>query len=347
MTRPRPSVSSPSEYDAYFHQAQAFADRFATYEGVAGVLLTGGVARGYADHFSELDLVIYLTLPHFEDWTRRGLAPSPEGDSCMDGWHVDFDYLCYEDESEAEWEHIKRWDRSYAVVLYDPEGVMQEMLTRKAVLTKEEKQRLVSRHLVLYGEYFCNVVVPSWLHRGDLLAAHHCLNVALSSLIKAVFLTNDELIPFEKWTLNFSYTLDWMPPNWRGRIEEALLVREVSPADVERRCALLRDLFAECREKLLGPKTDGLDTIEGRKLEILRAVRECGAVPTAEFDRRFGLRRAVQSPLFHLLQWETRQDQEWLVFDEERLREYASRDFEGFLEWDQALLRVLAEEIEE
>ena len=86
----------------------------------------------------------------------------------------------------------------------------------------------------------------------------------------------------------------------------------------------------------------GWDIIEARKLEILRHLRAQGAVPAAEFDQRFGLRRAIQSPLFHLLRRETREGQEWLVFDEERLREYAARDFEGFLEWDQALLKALA-----
>ena len=262
MTRPRPTISSRNEYDAYFQEACALADRFAEREGVVGVLLTGGIARGYADHFSELDLAIYLTQPHFDDWTRRGLAPFPEGDSWLDGWHVDFDYYCYEDEVESEWEQAKRWDRSYAVVLYDPRGQMRDMLDRKAVLGREEKQRLISRHLSLYGDYFCIAVVPSWLHRGDLLAAHHCLNVALDSLIRAVFLANDELIPFDKWTLNLSYTLPWTPQDWQERVEQAVLVREVSQVEVERRCALIRDLFAECREKLLGPKTEGLDIID-------------------------------------------------------------------------------------
>jgi hypothetical protein len=342
MSRPTPTVSSPNEYDAYFRQARKFADRFAGFEGVVGILLTGGVARGYADHFSELDLAVYLTRLHFDDWTRRGLAPFPEGDSWLDGWHMDFDYFCYEDEVEAEWEHTKRWDRSYAVVLYDPQGLMREMLACKAILTEEEKQHLTSHHLILYGEYFCNLVVPSWLHRGDVLAAHHCLNVALDSLVKAVFLANDELIPFDKWTLNLTYTLPWTPQDWRERVEQALLVREVSRAEVERRCALIRDLFAECREKMLSPKTEGLDIIETRKLETLRTVRERGAMPVAEFDRRFGLRRIVQSPLFHLLRRETRESEEWLVFDEEQLQEYAALDFDGFLEWDQALLKALA-----
>ena len=341
MRRPKPTVRSSNNHAAFFRQAQVFAKRFAACEEVIGVLLTGGVARGYADRFSEIDLAVYLTRSAFKEWTRSGLAPYAEGDSCLDGWHVDFDYLCYEDELDAEWDHVKRWDRSYSVVLHDPQGWLQEMLARKAGFIDEEKQSLTSRHLILFGEYCCKAVVPSWLHRGDLLAAHHCLNTALDSLIRILFLANDELIPFDKWTLNLSYTLAWTPSDWQRRVEQALSVREFSQKDVERRCTLIRDLLAECRAKLLGPKQEGLGVIEARKLEMLRAVRERGAMPTSEFDRCFGLRQAIQSPLFHLLRRETGCDEERLVFDEGRWREHAQQGLAGFLDWDRALLRVL------
>jgi hypothetical protein len=341
MTRPRPSVASPSLHGTLRQQAQFLAERCAAHEGVAGVLLTGGVARGYADRFSELDVAVYLTRPHFEDWTRGGLAPYPEGDSCLGGWHIDIEYLCYEDEIEAEWDHAKRWDRSYAVILHDPQGLMQDMLARKAILGEEEKERLAGHYLVFCSDYLCDIVVASWLHRGDLLAAHHCLNLALDGLIKAVYLANDELIPFDKWTLNLSYTLPWTPADWRERLEQAMVVRAVSREDVERRCDLIRELFVECRQRLAQAHGHGLGLIEARKLAVLRAVREQGAMPAAEFDRRFGLRQALQSPFFHLLGRENRQGQEFLVFDERRLRELAARDFEGMLEWNRVLLREL------
>jgi predicted nucleotidyltransferase len=161
MSRPRPTIRSPNNHAAFVRQAQVFADRFAAHEGVVGVLLTGGVARGYADHFSEIDLAVYLTQSTFERWTQSGLAPYAEGDSWLDGWHVDFGYLCYEDELEAEWDHVKRWDRSYAVVLHDPRGLMRELLARKSTLANEEKRRLASRYLILYAHHSRNRLVKS------------------------------------------------------------------------------------------------------------------------------------------------------------------------------------------
>ena len=340
-TRPQPTISSPNRFESLFRQAEELTDRFRSCNGVVGVLLTGGVARGYADHFSELDLAVYLNQHQFEEWTISGCPPLPEGDSLLDGCHVDIDYLCYEQELEEEWEHIKRWDRSYALILHDPEGLVRDMLAQKVVLGETEKAALVSRYFVLYGDYFARVVVPSWVHRGDLPAAHHCVNIALDSLIKAVFLANDELIPFEKWTLNLSYTLAWLPAHWRERTEQALMVKEMSEGDIDRRRELIGDLLTECATRLIGESAKGLAPIEARKLEILRVLRERGSMPASAFDRRFGLRTCIQSPFFSLVGRENRADQEWLVFDEARLREYAVHSFDEFLEWDRLLLEKL------
>ena len=93
--------------------------------------------------------------------------------------------------------------------------------------------------------------------------------------------------------------------------------------------------------RLAGARGQGLGLIEARKLAVLRALRERGAMPATEFDRRFGLRQALQSPFFHLLGRENREGQEFLVFDERHLQELAARDFEGMLEWNRALLREL------
>jgi len=127
-------------------------------------------------------------------------------------------------------------------------------------------------------------------------------------------------------------------------VEQALLVREISRPDVERRLTLIRDLLAECKARQFGVEEEGIGVIEARKIGMLRIVRERGAMPAAEFDRRFGLRKAIESPQFYLLRREVRQGEAWLVFDERQLEEYAEQDFEGFLDWDRALLRVLAQE---
>lgn len=53
----------------------------------------------------------------------------------------------------------------------------------------------------------------------------------------------------------------------------------------------------------------GLGIIEAQKQEMLRALRRQGAMLASEFDRRFELRRAIQSPLFQVLRRKTRGDE--------------------------------------
>ena len=74
---------------------------------------------------------------------------------------------------------------------------------------------------------------------------------------------------------------------------------------------------------------------------------ETASPPVIQCNHTFGFWdkcRATQSPLFHLLRRETREGSEWLIFDEARMQECAAQDFEGFLDWDRALLRLLAGE---
>lgn len=70
-------------------------------------------------------------------------------------------------------------------------------------------------------------------------------------------------------------------------------------------------------------------------------VRERGALPAAEFDRRWGLRQAIQSPTVHLLRREERGGEAWLAFDEARLLDWAAHDFSGLLGWNRRLLSAL------
>jgi len=72
---------------------------------------------------------------------------------------------------------------------------------------------LTSRHL-LYGEYFCNIVVPSWLHRGDLLAAHHCLNIALDSLLPLLRTGALRRRRARAGPLRFALNAVWTLSNW-------------------------------------------------------------------------------------------------------------------------------------
>ena len=344
LKRPYPRILRKNLWEEFFEKAELIAKDLSKLEGVVGITLTGGLSRDYADEYSEIDLIVYFEKNAFKEWLYAK-ASLPEGDSKYKGSYVDIKYLCYEDELKNEWSHYKKWDSSYAKILYDPQGLIKKLLQENTSLSEKEKEELIDRYFMLYGAFF-DWVVSQWVHRGDYLAANHCLNTLLDSIIKTVFLVNGEFIPFEKWTLNFSYSLEWTPKNWEERIREAMLVKEISEEEVKRRQSILSSLLKECKVKMLGEEAKELESIiEIKELEILRFLAMNKKVELTEFEKKFGLKWRLKPPIFALIRIEKEDDKSFIIFDMKKFKEICQGDMEEFLEWDKALIRRLEKEI--
>lgn len=72
--------------------ARAIAKDLEGHGGVVGIVLSGGVARGYADESSELDLTIFLTPSTYDRWVNQLEAPVAWGDTIHAGRYCDFDF---------------------------------------------------------------------------------------------------------------------------------------------------------------------------------------------------------------------------------------------------------------
>ena len=347
MKRPKPRITSPNRIQELLTKTNEIVNEvLQRVDGIVGVVLVGGLSRGYGDELSEIDLKFFFHKKDFDQWVS-GDAILPSGDSLFKGQYVDFDFVCFEDEIDAEWSDFKVWDASTAKILYDPKGLIHDLFRLKVILPKKKKEELMMKYVSTYGVYFYDLITQQWQHRGDLLAAHHCLNCALDSLIKAVFLANDEWIPFEKWALNFSYSLPWLPKDWEKRISEAILIQEISEADVERRRDLISTLFKEIYCKLVGEERCDLDWIELIKYETLMGLRQSKRMKLDEFQIRYGATLwaslHIMEPLFSLLSVKEEDKIKYVCFDEEKLR---TINWDAFLHWDQQLLRKLLDTFE-
>ncbi len=342
MKHPKPRIKSPNRIQELLIKTNEIVSVVLhRFNEIIGVVLVGGLSRGYGDELSEINLKFFLHKKDFEKWMSRG-AVFPSGDSLFKGQYVDFDFVCFEDEMDEEWTDYKVWDTSTAKILYDPKGLIRDLFRLKIVFPKKKKEALLMKYVLTYGVYFYDLVVQQWQHRGDLLAAHHCLNSTLDSLIKTVFLVNDEFIPFEKWMLNLSYSLPWLPKDWEKRITEAMLVQEISEADIERRRSMIAALFKEFYCKLVGKERCDLDWIELIKFEALVAMRQNKRIKLEKFQKRYGTSLGasmlVMEPLFSLLSVREVEGRKYICFNEEKLR---TLDWDAFLDWDQQLLRKL------
>ena len=342
MKRPKPRIKRPNQIQELLIKTnEIVSEVLQRVNEIIGVVLVGGLSRGYGDELSEIDLRFFLHKQDFEKWMSRGAA-FPSGDSLFKGQYVDFDFVCFEDEMDEEWSDYKVWDASTAKILYDPKGLIRDLFRLKIVFPTKKKEALLMKYVLTYGIYFYDLVVQQWQHRGDLLAAHHCLNRVLDSLIKTVFLVNDEFIPFEKWALNLSYSLPWLPKDWEKRITEAMLVQEISVVDIERRRSIIAALFTDVYCKLVGKERCDLDWIELIKYEALMTLHQTKRMKFEEFQTRYGASLGtsmlVMEPLYSLLNVKEKEGVKYVCFDEEKLK---NLNWDAFLDWDQRLLRKL------
>ena len=210
---------------------------------VVAVLLSGSLARGTADHLSDIDMTVFVRREHI----KAGIPALP--DECLSpaAW-VDLPVHCLERwmdprNDELIWTMTNRWDKSHAKILHDPQGEALRLLAKKLVFRPGELRAL--KREARECMWFVRGVAGSWVERGDLVAAHYCVDHGVDRLLDYLFLKNRQFIPYEKWKLPYVRQLPALPHDFDARLQPALLVREVSEAELRRRQLALVPLIDE------------------------------------------------------------------------------------------------------
>lgn len=332
---------SPNLAGAYREQARELARRFAVLEGVVGVALVGGLTLGQADRYSDIDLTVYLRHDVLHIWLS-GVAPLPEGESLYHGVRLDLSYRDYADEQSRHWSSAERWQAAAAEILYDPESLVAALFREKAAEPAAERPRVLLDALRTTEEIL-ERIVPAWLYRGDAYAAHHALNLALRTLMQAIYLANDQSVPTDRWLVHLVGDLEWKPERWEERLAAVMTVTEPTTAEASRRRQLLTALLRECWARVAPEKSgEGVTPREAEQLRMLQEVADAGTMPLAELQRRFGPRALLQSPAFDLLSVERYGHAPQVVFNRERLDEILAGQLGNFLDYQQRILRHLA-----
>lgn len=203
---------------------------------IIGILLTGGLARGFADHFSDVDIEIFYPRGYSKLILPEG---TQDGHRTPQGNELEICKSCFEEymdpqNDEMLWHMVNRWDKSHAKILYDPKGYIENLLKTKIIFRPGELNKLRK----VTGErpqWLAMEVANSWTERGDIAAAHHVLNCAINWLLDYLFLMNKQFIPDEKWKLFYSKQLEMLPGNFEQRIHQSLLVGEFNRQELQRR----------------------------------------------------------------------------------------------------------------
>jgi len=246
----------------YFKKVAAeFASKIKVLDGVAGILFIGGLVRGFADEFSDLGIVVFIKGKN-EGLKKRLI------ELWLDAEHrhnveIDLEIHSIEDFMRQALDEAERWEFSKAEIVFDPDGEARKALTAKLRVSK----RFWTKRIVIFAEclkwYCCptkkdaGTIAEVWIKRGDLTSAHYCLNYAVELIIKLVFALNKEFLPSPKWRIFRSYSLKWLPKNYKRLIKEALKTDDLSLENFKKRLDALQKLGREIYRKI--EEATGLD----------------------------------------------------------------------------------------
>lgn len=302
---------------------------------IVGITLAGGLSRGYGDALSEIDLNIYIKEEQLPKWIK-GNGPIPQGDHQGTKYHMDVSFLSIEAEKKTTWNTLKKWDASYAKILYDPSGEVEKLLDSKDEFSAEEKKSIALGNY-LDCVYFGDIVVRQWTLRDDPLVANQMITKGIPALCNLLFLANDEYPPFEKWLINYSYSLQWKPVDWKKRVEDITVVKELSLAEVERRNIEFMRLYREVWGKVVGNEYRETGLLELEALEtLIYVIREKPTVE--EFKEKYDIKQLGYENLYKLADIKTIDGEERIIFNVDRFKEERINGFPSFLHWNREML---------
>jgi len=339
IKRPYGEITSKGNYESMLIDAKEMAKKLSEKEGVLGITLCGGLSRGYTDDLSEIDLIIYLDDEIYNEWII-GLGPVPQGDMLWDGKYYDLKFYSYQKELLDNWSLVKRWDASYNKILYDPEEKIVDLLKSKDIFRSQEKFQSVSNSWQKCI-YIGTIVIKQWINRGDPTSANYLLNKAIPGLVELAFIANDEYVPYEKWDLNYSYSLKWLPKDWKNKISKIILVNEISFQEAERRHKILMDLYNECWEKIFGKDLKDLEPIDITTLFELQFIVDNSPVSLEKFSSQFEKNHLSFEPHFKITDIIIKDGKKFIVFNKEKYNKYKETDFSDFLIWNKRSLKKL------
>jgi len=233
-------------------------------KNVVGIVLLGGVVSGFADKFSDLDITVFLDKKDYD--LRRKIRNI--GSQMAKSHNVELDLMVHYLGDLKKWKmkEALKWEYSNAKIVLDATGDVKRVLRGKLKPPKD----FWIRRIVVCGEYikwYCcppeegvGTISESWIERGDLVSAHYCLNYSVDLLLRLLFAINREFVPAQKWRIFYSHDLKWLPSDYSGLIQEAMITLSLSLGEFKRRLIAIRKIWHEIAAKIeeetgLTPKT--------------------------------------------------------------------------------------------
>lgn len=311
VKRPYVHLESENTIEILLNALKTSLDGFIG-EGVIGVILDGGLSRGYGDYLSEIDVVVYLDEAHFKKY-QYGICPFPLGIAMIDGFLYDIKILDFEAEKQKKYDSVALWDLSYAKILYDPQSQVAAFMEEKL----KEPVRVASAGGLMWEAWWhYKLAGDIWIHRGDCLQGHYIFNLAIRPLLGALFIVNEEYIPHDKWLIHMSRSLSWTPENWDTLLTGAISTGDNTLQSLKYRQQCIDAIWSSIDKKIcsiVGFKA-GLSITQKASYDNLLRVTAKDVYTIAEWEELTNLNSLNYEPVRSAFY----RDGDRIVFDKER-----------------------------
>ncbi|MBK8296874.1 MAG: hypothetical protein IPK91_06270 [Saprospiraceae bacterium] len=233
-----------------------FITRLSKKPEVLGIVLLGGLGmKQHFDKFSDVDISVFVIKPlnKIPNW--------------LPGFEFEFEilnsrnkYLSFnihqQDfilEKSSTWNAVKVEAYMNGIVAFDKQNKITNLIKHKIKqFKKQASKRLIEIFAMLPASIEFHPLKQC--HRGLISNAHFILNNAISDIVELIYLVNGSIFPHPKWRIENSFKLQILPKFYKKKLNQALIIRELSARDIYRRIKLLKsiymDLKLEISEKL-------------------------------------------------------------------------------------------------
>jgi predicted nucleotidyltransferase len=281
LNRPFVNINQDNIIEELLSELNTSMDIILSFDNIVGVILDGGLSRGYADYLSEIDIVIYLTQEQFLKY-KKTKTPIPIGITKINGYLYDIKIESFEDALNRNFDMVALWDLSYAKIIYDPENKVSEFIKQKLSQPINSSQ---AEGLMFDAWWNYRLAGDIWINRLDISQGHYVLNNAVKPLISAMFIANEEYIPHDKWLIHMSRTLEWKPDNW-----DEVLIQIFSTGNFDLDSLIIRQraiagVWTKIDEKLTSKIDLKISFMQKYYFEALKSLIEKGKVTIEEWGK--------------------------------------------------------------
>ncbi len=246
---------------------------------VAGIVFMGGLARGFADSSSDIDIVVILDR---RDGALRDLLERlGRSESARTGLEVDLEVHAIQDFVKLERTDWRRREYSEAEIIMDRDGTVQRAISEMLAVADDFWTDRIVKDWMYLQWYACPKkgtpsIAEIWLDRGDPVSAHYCLNYSIELLVELLYALDRQFVPVPKWRLHHLWEITWRPRGFSSALTQLITVKALSGSEALRRVNAMRRLHVQMEREVFSKTDLSRKSLFERFLEKAVFEKECG-----------------------------------------------------------------------